>query len=78
VSHLTCQHGVPALIDYVEDVLPIDVRRTVDEHVAGCAKCAAFIESYLATPRLVREATDVVVPAGLGPSLLAFLRTHRP
>ena len=77
MSDLVCSNGVDQLMDYLEGVVTPTARVALDEHVAGCPKCVAFIASYLATPRIVREATRVEVPASLGPSLLQFLREHR-
>ena len=77
MSELVCSNGVDQLMDYLEDVVPPAVRVALDDHVAVCPKCVAFIASYLATPRIVREATRVEEPASLGPSLLQFLRQHR-
>jgi hypothetical protein len=45
--------------------------------VAGCQKCTAFVASYLATPRILREATAAAMPPELQRSLLAFLRAQR-
>ena len=53
------------------------MRTSLDSHVAGCPKCAAFVASYLATPRILREATAAAMPAELQRSLLAFLRAQR-
>lgn len=77
MNDLVCRHGVEQLMDYLEGVVPLDVRRELEAHVAGCAKCVAFIASYEATPRIVREATDVELPASAERSLLAFLRQRR-
>ena len=77
MKELVCSQGVDHLMDYLEGAVPPPLRAALDEHVSGCPKCAAFIASYLATPRIVREATQVDVPASLGPTLLALLRRHR-
>ena len=74
---ITCSSGVELLADYLEGVLPDEVRAALDAHVAGCARCAAFIASYRATPRLLRDATDVSLPADVERSLRAFLRRQR-
>jgi anti-sigma factor RsiW len=55
-------------------VLPADVRAALDAHVAGCQRCTAFVASYLATPRILRDATAPAWPADLEASLKAFLR----
>jgi len=77
MTGISCQTGVELLMDYLEGVVPGEMRATLESHVAGCPKCAAFIASYLATPRILREATAAAMPAELQRSLLAFLRTRR-
>ena len=77
MNDVACVSGVDLLMDYIEGVLPVDVRVALDEHVSGCAKCTAFIASYAATPRILREATAAAMPAELQASLLAFLRSRR-
>lgn len=76
MKEVVCASGVELLMDYVDDVLPSDVRAALDEHVAGCARCAAFVASYLAVPRILREASAVTLPADVEASLKAFLRAR--
>ena len=64
-------------MDYLEGVVPEDMRTILDSHVGGCAKCTAFVASYLATPRILRDATAAAMPPGLERSLLGFLRVQR-
>jgi len=73
---VACVSGVELLIDYLEGVVPPEVRAALDEHVAGCPRCAAFVESYLAVPRILREATASPLPVHLEASLKAFLRAR--
>jgi anti-sigma factor RsiW len=73
---IACVSGVELLMDYLEGVVPPDVRAALDEHVAGCPRCAAFVESYLAVPRILREATASTLPVHLEASLKAFLRAR--
>ena len=63
-------------MDYLEGVVPEDVRAGLDAHVAGCSRCAAFVASYLATPRILRDATAAALPAEVEASLRAFLRAR--
>jgi hypothetical protein len=44
--------------------------------VAGCSRCAAFIASYVETPRILRDATVATLPADIEASLRAFLRAR--
>jgi anti-sigma factor RsiW len=76
MNEIVCASGVELLMDYLEGVLPADVRAALDEHVAGCLRCAAFVESYRATPRILRDATAAPLPADLEASLKAFLRAR--
>jgi anti-sigma factor RsiW len=74
---IACSSGVELLMDYLEGVLPADVRVALDAHVARCPRCVAFLASYRATPRIVREATATALPADLHEWLRASLRAQR-
>ena len=74
MNDVVCASGVALLMDYLEGVLADDVRAALEEHVARCARCVAFIASYRETPRLLRDATDASLPADVQQSLRSFLR----
>jgi len=76
MNETVCVSGVELLMDYLDGVLSVDVKAALDEHVAGCQRCKAFVESYLATPRILRAATDASLPADVEESLKAFLRAR--
>ena len=71
-----CISGVELLMDYLDGVLSADVKAALDTHVAGCQRCTAFVASYIATPRILRDATDVVLPADLGAKLKAWIESR--
>jgi anti-sigma factor RsiW len=77
MTEIACVSGVELLMDYLEGVLPEDVRASLDRHVTRCARCVAFIASYRETPRLLRDATERTLPPDVQVSLQAFLRTQR-
>ena len=77
MKEITCASGVELLMDYLEGVLSADVRSAIEAHVAGCPRCVAFITSYCATPRVLRDVTAAVLPAEHERSLRAFLRAQR-
>ena len=65
MSDVRCVSGVELLADYLEGLLPADVRASLEQHVLGCERCQAFVASYQATPGILRAATDVVLPEEL-------------
>ena len=77
MTHVSCETGVALLMDYLEGMVPDDMRAMLESHVAGCPKCTAFVASYVATPRILREATAAAMPPEVQRSLLAFLRAQR-
>jgi len=77
MNHTTCASGVDRLMDYLDGVLPAETRQAIEAHVAQCSRCAAFIASYQETPRILRDATDLTLPAERQTALVAFLRAVR-
>ncbi len=77
MSDVTCAQGVGLLMDYLEGVLTAERRLVIETHVAGCPRCRAFLASYRETPRIVREATEAILPPETARSLAAFLRGLR-
>lgn len=76
MNEIVCASGVELLMEYMDGVVAPELRAALDEHVAGCPRCTAFVASYLATPRIMRDATAVALPADLEASLKAFLRAR--
>ena len=78
MTDVSCKTGVELLMDYFEGVVPDDMRAIIESHVAGCPKCAAFIASYLATPRILRRGNGGGHASGASAvAPLAFLRAQR-
>jgi len=77
MTNVVCVSGVDLLMDYLEGVLPDDVRLALDAHVSGCERCTAFVEAYRAAPAILRHATAAAMPQDLRVSLLAALRKRR-
>jgi anti-sigma factor RsiW len=76
MNEIVCASGVELLMEYLDGVMPPELRAALDEHVAGCPRCTAFVESYRATPRILRDATAASLPDELEESLKAFLRAR--
>jgi anti-sigma factor RsiW len=77
MTDVTCASGVELLMDYLEGVLPPETVRDLESHVAACERCRAYVESYRATPRILRDATTADLPVELEQALLSFLRAMR-
>ncbi len=77
MSDTTCASGIQLLMDYLEGVLPAETARDLEAHLSGCERCRAYVESYRETPRILREATAVLLPPDVERSLLEFLRGRR-
>jgi len=77
MNQIVCASGVELLMDYLEGAVPPDVRSALEGHVAGCARCVAFIASYREVPRILRDATATGLPSQVELTLRAFLRTQR-
>jgi anti-sigma factor RsiW len=73
---MTCTSGVDLLADYLEGLLPPDVRTSIERHVLGCERCQAFVASYQATPEILRDATDAVLPEEIRRSIEEWLKRH--
>jgi anti-sigma factor RsiW len=76
-NDVVCASGVELLADYLEGALNPDVAAALEAHVAACPRCVAFMASYRETPRILRQATAVELPADVEESLRAFLRSRR-
>jgi anti-sigma factor (TIGR02949 family) len=77
MKNVDCMSCVDLLMEYLEGGLAPDLRTALDTHLGACPRCVAFMESYRATPRILREATAAEMPAELKESLLAALRSRR-
>ena len=73
----TCRDGADRLMDYMEGVLDESLRRAIDEHLAGCARCTAFVRSYASIPSIVREATHATLTPARQDALRRALSARR-
>jgi anti-sigma factor RsiW len=72
---LTCHEVVELITDYLEDALPDDDRRRVEEHLAACDGCTHYLEQMRETIRLTGMLTEEQVPEEQKRKLLTAFRT---
>ena len=75
---MTCRQVVQLLNEYLEGTLPEAERRRVDEHLAGCDACTAFVGQLRASRRVVARLAEDEIPAAVKQELLAAFRSWRP
>lgn len=50
---IRCRELVEFITDYLDDALPSDRRMRFEEHLAFCGSCAAYVEQFRQTIRLM-------------------------
>lgn len=74
---LTCREVVELLTDYLEDVLPAAQRARVEEHLATCPDCTAYLEQMRTTIGMLGRLREQDVPPGVLSQLIAAFRGWR-
>jgi anti-sigma factor RsiW len=59
---LTCHEVVELVTDYLEEALPPEDRRRVEEHLAGCQGCTRYLAQMRETIRLTGRLTEEQIP----------------
>ncbi|HET9553188.1 MAG TPA: zf-HC2 domain-containing protein, partial [Anaeromyxobacteraceae bacterium] len=68
---LTCRQVTELATDWSEGLLGAVDRRRVEEHLAGCDGCRAYLAQLTATAGALRRLAEPAVPPALEASLLA-------
>jgi anti-sigma factor RsiW len=75
---MTCRQVVQLLTDYLEGALSTADRAKVEEHLAGCDGCTAFLAQLRTAGRVVAGLAAEQIPASLRADLLRAFRDWRP
>ena len=76
---ISCRELVELLCDYVSDELPPQRRDHVEQHLAHCPACAAYLQSYIAVIQLSSRLPAAPLPPQLARRLSdALAAHHRP
>ena len=71
---LTCHEVVELVSDYLEDALPPEDRRRVEEHLATCDGCTRYLAQMRETIRLTGMLTEEQIPDEQKTALLDAFR----
>ena len=72
---LTCHEVVELITDYLEDALPPEDRRRVEEHLAICEGCTTYLDQMRETIRLTGTLRQEQIPEEQKQRLLEAFRT---
>jgi len=70
---LTCREVVGLLADYLESALSQERAGELEEHLAGCKACQAYLNTYQRTKTLTAESERVAMPDEMKGRLRQFL-----
>ena len=76
---LACHEVVALVTGYLEDALPPEERRRVEEHLTGCEGCTRYLAQMRETIRLTGMLTEEQIPEEQKAELLDAFRgwAHR-
>jgi anti-sigma factor RsiW len=72
-ADLTCREAIGLLADYLESALSEQEIRELEEHLAGCGPCQAYLNTYWRTKDLTGKAERVAMPEEMKDRLRTFL-----
>lgn len=75
VEALSCQEVVELVTDYLDGALEPDEHARVEQHLAGCTKCDAYLDQIRTTIRLVGGIDGASLPAETQRGLVEAFRS---
>ena len=70
---MTCREAIGLLADYLESALSEQEIRELEEHLAGCGPCQAYLNTYRRTRDLTGKAERIAIPEEMKDRLRTFL-----
>jgi anti-sigma factor RsiW len=74
---MNCKSLVELVTDYLEGALPEAERASLEQHLAGCDGCTAYLEQMRVTIRLTGMLTEETMPPDGREELLGVFRAWR-
>ena len=77
---LKCRDISQLLYDYVEGILDPPIHQQLEQHLADCPGCIAFVNTYRQTITLSKELREEEIPQELQQKLQSFIKEklHKP
>jgi anti-sigma factor RsiW len=72
---LRCSELVELVTAYLDDALPPPRRAAFESHLVTCAGCAAFLDQFRQTTRLVERLCDEPLPPELEKQLVELFHS---
>ena len=71
---MNCREFIELLADYLEMTVAADTLAQLEEHLAGCAPCQAYLRTYRRTREVAAAAESEALPPRMPPEMKAHLR----
>ena len=71
---MTCQDAIGLLLEYLDLSLGEELLADLEQHLAGCEPCRAYLRTYRRTRELVAHSGPSDMPLELRDRLREFLR----
>jgi len=71
---MTCQDFIALLSDYLEATVTPETLAALEEHLAGCAPCQAYLRTYRRTRDVVAASERATLPDAMPAEMKSRLR----
>jgi predicted anti-sigma-YlaC factor YlaD len=72
---MTCQDFIALLADYLETTVTLETLASLEEHLAGCPPCQAYLRTYWRTREVMAASERATLPPAMPAEMKARLRT---
>jgi anti-sigma factor RsiW len=67
---ITCDEFFAEFGDYLDNRIPPEVRKELEEHLAQCRACHVLYDSTLKTVKIVTDSSSFELPAGVSDRII--------
>jgi anti-sigma factor RsiW len=76
-DEIVCRELVELVTPYLEDVLPPDERALVEQHLASCDGCEAYVQQMRLTIQAIGHVSEDAITSKTREDVLAIFRSWR-